>query len=345
MHTHINRLGEAPSWLKEERAFLDIETTGLCKQTHTIYCIGLLIQENNQLILHQWMIDTPDEERLLLQTFLQALEDIKTLITYSGKQFDLPFLIARLLVHELNPLMLENKVHLDLKKLNLFSYFLKTNRIKREALEHLFGFQRTLESQGRELVKMYTLYQATHGPAHQQVLLTHNKEELMSCYTFYEIYYMFSQLSYLHLSTCTLSPEVIELIFILPTTFSNSSEVLLENFSLTWQTNRLTVRLYPQVLTLRKYLTPAKDYVYIPSQNQIMHKSVAQFIPKAFKEKVSKADCYMTQSGTYIGISDVTLLDYPIWYDDTQSPFIAYQQTLTEEDIWKLIKPKITPRI
>lgn len=345
MHTHIKPLGTAPSWLKEERAFLDIETTGLCKQTHTIYCIGLLIPQNNQLALHQWIIDTPDEEKLLLQTLLQTLKNIKTLITYSGKQFDLPFLIARLLAHGLNPLMLENKVHLDLKKLNLFSYFLKSNRIKRQALEHLFGFQRTLESQGRELVKMYTLYQATHGPTHQQVLLTHNEEELMSCYAFYEIYYTFSQLSYLQLSAFTLTPEVIELVFILPTTFSKSSEIMLENLFLTWQANTLTVRVYPQVLTLRKYLTPAKDYVYIPSQNQIMHKSVAQFIPKAFKEKVSKEDCYMTQSGTYIGISDVTVLDYPIWYDDAQSPFIAYQETLTQEDIWKLIKPKITPRI
>ncbi|NLI89079.1 MAG: hypothetical protein GX366_01525, partial [Epulopiscium sp.] len=57
----------------------------------------------------------------------------------------------------------------------------------------------------------------------------------------------------------------------------------------------------PVFKTSKKYFFENyKDYVYIPESQEIMHKSVANFLPAKKRERVNKADCYLIKTGEFI---------------------------------------------
>jgi len=73
--------------------FVDIETTGINTFEDRIICIGVYIPDAGAIIIYD-----PDEETML-KTFLNFLIKDKKLIGWRIKDFDVPFLKARMLIH------------------------------------------------------------------------------------------------------------------------------------------------------------------------------------------------------------------------------------------------------
>lgn len=347
MDTIKKKMAFTPSIIKAERYFLDIETTGLCKQSDIIFCIGIMFVDKGSLTSYQWIIDKPEEEFLLLTTFIDFIKDFETVITYSGKQFDIPFLIARLNTYDLSTAPLDNLSHIDLKRFSILKLLSENKSLNRRALETILGFKREIQLDGKEIINMYKLYTISKNSSHQALLLQHNEDELLSAYFFYEFYYIFNQFSFDKLELLTIDSCSTKLKLVNHFDFLTRCTFTYMNLFISWEnfTNTISIIISPQELILRKYLTPSKDYVYIPSQNQIMHKSVAQFIPKEFKEKVLKEQCFLTKKGSYLQLPSQYLLDLPIWYDDTKNSFIDYEAITTREYCWQYIKQLIIPRI
>ena len=82
----------------ERVAYLDIETTGLGAQEAMVTVIGLYDGERPQVYVHGRN----------LEQFVTDIDAFTLLVTYNGKQFDLPFLRAKLGI----PL---NQAHIDLR--------------------------------------------------------------------------------------------------------------------------------------------------------------------------------------------------------------------------------------
>lgn len=347
MDTIIKKMDLDPCFVKEERYFLDIETTGLCKQTDIIFCIGIMCVMEGSLTSYQWVIDTPEEEVLLLNTFLDFIEGFKGVITYSGKQFDIPFLLARLNVYNLATVSLDHIPHIDLKRFSLLKLLDTKTPLNRRELESKLGFKRELELGGRDIIKVYKLYVSSKNPSHRALLLQHNQEELISAYFFYEFYYIFNQFSFNKLEILAKDDSSSKFKIVSHFKFITNCAFSYMNLHISWEkfTNAIYLTIIPETLTLKKYLAPAKDYVYIPSQNQIVHKSVAQFIPKELKEKVSKEQCYLTKKGSYIQLPSQYLLELPLWYDHEKNTFIDYTSLTALEDFWQYIKQLTIPRI
>lgn len=347
MDTFIKDLSLNNNFLKEHICFLDIETTGLCKQNNHIFCIGMLFSNGEKLSSSQWIITSPEEELLLLTSFLTFISSYQLIVTYSGKNFDKPFLMARLTTYDLDTSILENIPLLDLKNLNLLKLLSNDKSLKRKQLEESIGFMREVETSGKDLIKLYSIYKTTKASSYQNVLLTHNREELIGCYYFYEVYYLFSQLSYDKMSKVAESEHAICLRLQLPYPFNTQCKVVKDNTMLKWSRldSHIEITLTAHDLVLRKYLTPAKDYVYIPSQEQIMHKSIAQFIPKELKQKVTKEDCYVQKQSIFLKLSKETLSTRDLWHDENKNVFIELTDSLTLEEVWKYIKYTISPRI
>ncbi|MEG0013496.1 MAG: ribonuclease H-like domain-containing protein [Cellulosilyticaceae bacterium] len=347
MDTIKKKMAFTPSVIKSERYFLDIETTGLCKQSDMIFCIGIMFVDKGSLTSYQWIIDNPEEEFLLLTTFIDFTKDFEIVITYSGKQFDIPFLIARLNTYDLSTAPLDNLPHIDLKRFSILKLLSENKSLNRRALETTLGFKREIQLDGKEIIKMYKLYASSKNSSHQALLLQHNEDELLSAYFFYEFYYIFNQFSFDKLELLTIDSASSKLKIVNHFDFLTSCNFTYMNLFISWEnfTNSVFITIVPEELILRKYLTPSKDYVYISSQNQIMHKSVAQFIPKEFKEKILKEQCFLTKKGSYLQLPSQYLLDLPIWYNDVKNSFIDYEAITTKEDCWQYIKQLIIPRI
>lgn len=89
-----NLPGENNQNLKpEDVIILDIETTGLgnCQ----VFLIGTLECENQQLVCRQYLARNYAEESVIIQAFMNSLVLKKTLVSFNGKSFDVPFVRTR----------------------------------------------------------------------------------------------------------------------------------------------------------------------------------------------------------------------------------------------------------
>ena len=79
----------------EDCIFFDIETTGFSPASSSIYLIGCLRRENENLIIDQFFAESKEDEQELLQQFMSLLNQYKTIISFNGIGFDIPFIKAK----------------------------------------------------------------------------------------------------------------------------------------------------------------------------------------------------------------------------------------------------------
>lgn len=147
---------------------LDIETTGLRRQTDSVFLIG--IQDHEAFT--QWLAPTTQDEGALLEAAFSRLRD-KTVITYNGDLFDLPFLKERAAHWQLPfPECLSEDWYAFFRKMRLFYRFAN---LKLKTLEQCAGVTREDVLSGAEVAK---LAQSLEDPAACDAVLKHNADDV-----------------------------------------------------------------------------------------------------------------------------------------------------------------------
>lgn len=311
-----------PSHVFNEKHFLlDIETSGLNKNTDYVVCIGITFIDKESEIpsQHQWMLQFPQEEKQLLSDFLRFIEDFSHVYTYSGKYFDWPFLLARCTFHHLDVSILQ-RIHLiDMKK------SLQPFGTTRTDLENTFGIVRHLTTSGKELARVYKTYQSCGDMIYKKLILNHNKEELFTLLHFYELYQTLYHLKHHRFIDMTHTSSCMVFSFEVPFIFNTNFEGGLKSIRICWKagTQLLTIKLNFLRLELKQYLTPYKDYYYIPSQNQLLHRTLAGFISSSDKRKASKEECTIYKEDHYIPLCTTYKLGSSVWYDSDHTPYLG----------------------
>lgn len=158
--------------------FIDIETLGLSRMFHSIALIGYLFEENNQIVIKQLLAEGIDDERLLLKTFLKDLEGISTIITYNGKAFDLPFIMARAAELSLDCNM-DHFFHLDLLLyVKKYKHCFTIDNYKLKTVEGFLGLIRQDTISGGDSVQLYREYLRTKSTQLEEKILLHNFEDI-----------------------------------------------------------------------------------------------------------------------------------------------------------------------
>lgn len=321
VHTNL----DLPKFPKDI-VFLDIETTGLSKTKHSIFCIGMLSFRDSKAQLTQILCDKPEDEALLLIEFLKYIAPYQTIFTYGGSHFDLSFIKERLDLHSLDTRDLFEKKCIDFKKIPLISGLLTATNDTRNTFEKRLGYTRSVLSSGKDIVKTYTLWQANHEVIYEQLLCMHNQEELQSLVYFYDIYKIseaiLSRKQYTYVNSCS----EINLQFTNNVPFITNLKFAKDDFTLMWEKGCPFVKL--QIAcpsrSLKRYLLPASDYFFVPEQNQIIHKSIAQFIPASLRRKATKKECYVCKNDHFIRTYSVKGFEEPLWYDEFQNTYIPF---------------------
>lgn len=111
--------------LDKNSIVLDIETNGVSRIHSQVYVIGLIYQN----IFYQFAVENDKEEEKLLNKIFSFL-DSKHIITFNGKNFDIPFLKARYEFYGMKPFeensqfdiyryLISNKLITDYKQFSL----------------------------------------------------------------------------------------------------------------------------------------------------------------------------------------------------------------------------------
>lgn len=157
--------------------FFDIETLGLNPQFYPVILIGMSYEESGKYIVEQFFAEDILEEESILGEFKQRLNPSDVLVTYNGKNFDVPYINKRMERYGLDFVL--NQEHLDVichvrpnkKKLGLQSCSLKN-------VEKFLNLDREDTIDGAESIKLYNRYIKSREENIKQKIMLHNFEDV-----------------------------------------------------------------------------------------------------------------------------------------------------------------------
>ena len=160
-------------------AYLDIETTGLVCTYDSLTVVGIYLHDGERGRLIQRVGDDISSDSLS-----EALAGVRTLFTYNGSRFDLPFIHACLGV-DLAREFRHHDLMYDCWRNNLYGGL--------KSVERQLGIERRLEGvDGREAVRLWWRYRNDYDEDALKVLLEYNGEDLVNLKTLREVLATFS---------------------------------------------------------------------------------------------------------------------------------------------------------
>lgn len=163
----------------EEAVFLDIETTGLSPMRSFIYLIGLVFIDLKKVTMHitQLIAEDRDEEEEILKLMKEKLKGYKTVVTYNGNSFDLPFIAKRSERYGIEPIAMDS---FDMyEKLRLHKDTLKLDGLKQKNIEKKLGITREDRYNGGECISFYKDYVKNKNQESFNRFVLHNYDDLL----------------------------------------------------------------------------------------------------------------------------------------------------------------------
>ena len=318
----------------DEILFIDIETTGLSPKTADLYLIGGSYRQSSTWHLVQFMAESVDHEKEILINFQNLLKDFKYVVHFNGNRFDIPFLQAKFAKYDMNDAF-ENVESFDLyKKISPYKLQLGLPDCKQKTIELYLGIDREDKYDGGKLIPVYQEFVEDKDPEKLRLLLLHNYEDvkgmfdLLPMMRYLEFFNLFRNMPKVSIRTDeeiddnaydyelpvrarkvqanyykdidgSQKQEVfmkLSLPFELPSSLSGN----LDNcyFKIVGSEATLRVPLYET--ELKYYYSNYKDYYYLPKEDMAIHKSIAEFVDKAYREKATPENCYTKKEGQYL---------------------------------------------
>ena len=326
---------------------LDIETTGLTAGDNGIYLIGCAYLEQGRFMLRQWFAETEDAEREILAAFRSFAGTYHTLLHYNGTRFDIPFLQERFTRYGIaDPF--EPMASIDLYRYaqplkNVFGL----PDLKQRTVERFLGRERTDTHSGRELIEVYRAYGRERQDSQKEALLLHNADDirgLLCCLPLLSYQKLTGHLDGLRVLKAQAKGYddihgnrkwelylELELPIQLPAPISLNRD----GCFLRADAQNATLRIPLHDCEMKYFYAGWRDYFYLPEEDTALHKSVAEYVDKAYRIKATPATCYTRKKSQYLQQWDALFEPYfrPS-YEDTNLYFeLTDERKRSREDL------------
>ena len=344
---------------KEDILFIDIETTGLSAKTSALYLIGFAFYEAGQWHTKQYFADNGDEGEILKASLSFVLErNFKMLLHFNGNRFDLPYLKIKCDQYGLAD-VLEELASFDIyKKVYKYKNVFGISDCKQKTIELFLGIDRTDEYSGGELIPVYKEYLKTKDSNCYDLLILHNLDDLKGMFQllpiliYPEIFekFVLPELDTIKISDPEISLPDIELpikaskvqanyyndidgerrieVLMKLTLYTSIPSPIGKSFDGCFfkaEGNVVTVRVPLHEGELKYFYSNYKDYYYLPAEDTAMHKSIAEFVDKAHRQKATKANCYTKKPGQFL--PQWTLLFSPYFKKSYENKDVFFELT------------------
>jgi uncharacterized protein YprB with RNaseH-like and TPR domain len=160
--------------------FIDIETTGLSRTNNYIYLIGILYYNNskNSWSIKQLFAENKSEEKLILEGFINFINDYDIIITFNGNTFDIPYINQRLILLNIPYEISMDKSYDIYKIVKENRFYLNLESLKLKSLERYLGIFRDDIYTGKECIKFYFNYVKSKDLILRNKILQHNYDDL-----------------------------------------------------------------------------------------------------------------------------------------------------------------------
>ena len=347
----------------EDAMLYDIETTGLNPKSSQLYLLGILLFHKENIELIQYFAESVLDEEEILEQFFQLCKTKRVLISFNGEGFDNRFIETMAKSYGKLPL------HLNLKQLDLFKLIRKRKKFyglescSLKSCERFLGIYREDRCSGGELISVYREYLQDKDSEKKNMLLLHNREDIQnlpSLFSFLAYENIFQGNVHFQRAEILVRDEMKEkndnhqkdnslqikdleleerqnsrtseklcLRFSLPSSVPVPLTLTPKNFLLEIKETSLclTVPLYQGELCY--FFKDYKDYEFIPSEDRVIHKSLAAIYPKEMREKAKASTAYQKMKTSFLPIFQEKEKVFKKTYQDKQC-FIPFKENTFE---------------
>ena len=294
----------------ESSIFFDIETTGFSPATSTVYLIGCLRKQEDELMIDQFFAENKEDEKEVLEQFLALLSQSRTIISFNGIGFDLPFIKARCVSYGIS-YSFSRFGYIDIfKEVSKLKSILNLPNYKQKTIEQFLDIKRDDIYSGGELISVYETYIAMHNSEAERLLLLHNYEDVLGMLDLIPV------LSYqkvlngeFHIKSAEISTytaydgtEEKEMILTLENDYTLPKRMSFQcnDYYIIWNQNETRIRVPVYDGELKYFHENYKDYFYLPEEDMAIHKSVATFVDKDYRQKAKASNCYTRKTSRFL---------------------------------------------
>ena len=309
---YINSYLELFKKAPENTVFFDIETTGLSPRNSFCFLLGFIHYNENYWEESQLFCESMEDEKILFLTFNTILKQKKNLnlVHFNGNSFDIPFVKNRIKILNLNIknefLVDDDYESFDILKIIRTLKFLNLENYKQKTIEKFIEINRQDVLSGKELIKTYKEFIAFRETSKRDLILLHNHEDLTG------MLYMLPLLNFIQLKHpndyikdsiyYTTASDALYLKVNLSYTFAKKIELRDEITEFILSDNQINAKIKLYNGGLKYFYENYHDYYFIPSENKVIHKSVATYIDKEFRKKATKQNCYISLNSLFVPI-------------------------------------------
>lgn len=294
----------------EHSIFFDIETTGFSPATSSLYMIGCARRVGKYVCVDQFFAEKPEEEKIILTAFLEILKQYDTIISYNGVGFDVPYLKAKCDKYKLSE-SFKDYHYLDIfKSVSELKFLLRLPNYKQKTIESFLGLPRDDKQTGGELINIYLEYIKNPTPERSRLLHLHNYEDVIGMI---DLLPVLSYLELFHGQYTILSTRIDsyhaydgtsgnELIITMQNDYPVPKRISykLDHIYLMISKSRTSIRVPIYDGNLRYFYSNYKDYYYLPKEDMAVHKSVASFVDREYREAAHASNCYTRKTGSFL---------------------------------------------
>lgn len=285
--------------------FFDIETTGFVAKNTTLYLIGVLWYEANNLYIRQWFNEDGKSEAELLNAFQEFCQDFTHLVHFNGLGFDLPYLRQKADMLNVSFTVDSSLRQIDIfKEIRSYKNLFSLENMKQVTIEQFLGIKRDDTYTGGDLINVYQRYVARPDETKEHLLLLHNHDDLLGMPKISQIlnYKAFMEHVKPHDIVIEETDEKLTIHFrfesfsFLPKRLSvTKNDIYLNAIE---QTGLLQIPIF--FGTLKHFFPDYKNYYYLPKEDMAIHKSVATYVESDNKIKATKSTCYIKKTDAFI---------------------------------------------
>lgn len=347
----------------EDTLLYDIETTGLNPKSSQLYLLGILLFHKENIELIQYFAESVLDEEEILEQFFQLCQTKKVLISFNGEGFDNRFVESMAKSYGKLPL------HLNLKQLDLFKLIRKRKKFyglescSLKSCERFLGIYREDRCSGGELISVYREYLQNKDCEKKNMLLLHNREDIQNLpalfsFLAYENIFQgnvhfqraehlardeMKEKNYNHQNENSLqikdleleetknchTSDKVRLKFSLPSSVPVPLTLTPKNFLLEIKETSLCLTVPLYLGELCYFFKDYKDYEFIPSEDRVVHKSLAAIYPKEMREKAKASTAYQKMKTSFLPIFQKKEKVFKKTYQDKQC-FIPFKENTFE---------------
>ncbi len=285
-----------------EILMFDIETTGLKKEATQIYLIGVgFFDCSGRLTIRQWLAQSAADEKNILKAFLEFAVGFKTLLHFNGDTFDIPYTRYKAELYELD-FCLDKMNGVDIyKTIKPCKNFLSLSHMNQTSIEDFLGITRRDKMNGGLLIPYYYRYELSLDRECEDLLLLHNNDDIRGMA---KIACILSFSDILEGRFSYADSEIYKGRLILRYRLCSAVPVRVdrgdEDAAVAAEDDLLTISLNIRNETAKIPIKNVNDYYYLPAEDMIIHKDLAEFVGKQFKKKANKSNCFLKRDGMYI---------------------------------------------